>query len=42
MAAASDLMTPLAVQNVPRGGLSDGKFRNDNFIKEQKYSKKWT
>ena len=30
--------TPLAVHNVPRGG-SDGKFRKDNFIKEQKYNK---
>jgi hypothetical protein len=31
-------MTPLAV-HVPRGGLSDGKFRKDNFINEQKYNK---
>jgi len=33
-----DLMTPLAVHKVPRG-LSYGKFRNDNFIKKQKYNK---
>jgi hypothetical protein len=32
-------MTPLAVHIVPRGGLSDGKFRKDNFIIEQKYNK---
>jgi len=28
-----------AVHNVPRGRLSDGKFRKDKFINEQEYNK---